>query len=172
MVRCAMPRPSTVANAPPVGCARATHGQHRRADQQHLLQDQDEGRRHDVAGVAADRIEDRLQQDVGRARRCERRLDQAAVGARAAGGELGRQGIDRDGDAVRGRPEDEQIGGIGVDRNMDGGALEHVALGPGRDADHCKSLAAVKRRARFSQFAARIATLTAPLASRVCTIRG
>ena len=44
-------------------------GQQRRADQQHLLQDQHEGRRHDVAGVAADRVEDRLQQDVGRARR-------------------------------------------------------------------------------------------------------
>ena len=95
-------------------------GQHRRADQQRLLQDQHEGRRHDVAGVAADRIEDRLQQDVGRARGGKRRLDEAAVGARAARGELGRERIDRDRDAVGRRPEDEQVGGIGVDRNVGG----------------------------------------------------
>src|SRR5262245_41944792 len=36
-------------------------GEHRSADQQHLLQDQHEGRGHDVARVAADRVEDRLQ---------------------------------------------------------------------------------------------------------------
>ena len=34
---------------------------------------------------------------------------------------------------------------------MDGGALEHVALGPGRDADHGEGLAAVERRVRLRQ---------------------
>src|SRR5262249_13899173 len=38
------------------------------ADQQRLLEDQQEGRRHDVAAVAADRVEDRLQQEVRRTR--------------------------------------------------------------------------------------------------------
>ena len=50
------------------GLRQRDDGQQRRADQQHLLQDQHEGRRHDVAGIAADRVEDRLQQNVGRAR--------------------------------------------------------------------------------------------------------
>ena len=54
---------------------------------------------------------------------------------------------------------------------MDGGALEHVALGLGRDADDGEGLAAVERRARLGERAARTATLTAPLASSVCTIR-
>jgi hypothetical protein len=54
----------------------------------YLLQYQHEGRRHDVAGIATNRVVDRLQQNVGRTGRRERRLDQAAVGARAAGGKL------------------------------------------------------------------------------------
>ena len=81
------------------GLRQGDDGQHRGADQQHLLQDQHEGRRHDVARVAADRVEDRLQQDVGGARGRQRRLGQAAVGARAARGELRRQRIDRKRDA-------------------------------------------------------------------------
>ena len=124
------------------------HGQaaqRRSADQKRLLQDQHEGRRHDVARIAADRIEDRLQQGVGRARGGERRLDEAAIGARAARRELGGERIDRDRDAVARGPEDEQVGGIGVDRNVSRHALEHVALGAGRDADHREGLAAVDR---------------------------
>ena len=77
---------------------RLRHGQaaqRRGADQERLLQDQHEGRRHDVARIAADRIEDRLQQDVGRARGGERRLDEAAIGARAARRQLGGERIDR-----------------------------------------------------------------------------
>src|SRR5215475_1630159 len=62
--------------------------QHRRADQQRLLQDQHEGSRHDVAGIPANRVEDRLQQDLGRARGGERGFDQAAIGSRAARGKL------------------------------------------------------------------------------------
>jgi hypothetical protein len=47
------------------GLSQCDHGQQRCADQEHLLQDQHEGCRHDVAGITADRVEDRLQQDFG-----------------------------------------------------------------------------------------------------------
>ncbi len=125
------------------------HGEEGRADQQHLLQDQHERRRYDVARIAADGIEDRLQQHVGRARGRKRRLDQAAVGARASRRELGREGADRGRDPVGGRPEDEEISGVGVDRNVHRQALEHVALRVGRNADHSEGLAAVERGLRL-----------------------
>ena len=126
-------------------------GQHRRANQQHLLQDQHERRRHDIACIAAHRVEDRLQQNVSRADGGERRLDQAAVGAGAARGEFGRKRTDRDRDATAHRSEQEKVGGVGIDRKVHGGALEHVALRLGRDTDHGEGLAAVERRARLCE---------------------
>ena len=104
---------------------------------------------------------------------CQRRLDQAAVGARAAGSELRRERIDRDPNAAGNRSKDEQVGGIGIDRNVDRRTLEHVPLGPRRDSDHGKGLAAVERRAslrigvcanRYAHSAARIQRFYDPAA--------
>ena len=73
-------------------------------------------------------------------------------------------------DAARHCSEDEQVGGIGIDRKVGGVALEHVALRPGRNADHGEGLAAVERRARLGERLGATATSTAPLASKVCTM--
>ena len=146
-----MPRPSTLANAPAAALRQRDAGEERRADQQRLLQDQQESCRDNVARVAADRVEDRLQQYVGGARAGQRRLDEAAVRARAAGGEFRRQRVDRDRNAARQRSEKKQVGGIGVDRNVGRDALEHVALGAGRDADGGEGVAAVDQRPRVRE---------------------
>ena len=70
-----------------------------------------------------------------------------------------------------GGSEDEQVSGIGVDRNVHRRALEHVALGAGRDADDREGLAAVKpRRAPRRAFQRATPRWTAPLASSVWTI--
>ena len=70
-------------------------GQHRRTDQKGLLQDQHKRRRDDVARIAAHRVEDRLQQNVGRVRARQFRLDEASVRARASRNEIGRQMLRR-----------------------------------------------------------------------------
>jgi hypothetical protein len=107
------------------------------------------GRRHGIARVAADRVEDRLQQDLGGAGGGERCLDDAAIRARAAGRKLGRQRADSDRNAAGRRAEQEQICGIGIDRQMGCVAFEDVALGTGRNADGCEGLAAFERCARL-----------------------
>ena len=150
MVRWATPRPSTPANAPPAARQRSA-GQHRRADQEGLLQDQHERRRNDVARIAAHRVEDRLQQNVGRARARQLRLDEASVRACASRNELGRQCSNGRGDPACGRSEDEQVGGIRVDRDVSGDALEHVALGACRDFDGGKGLPTIDCGARLGK---------------------
>src|SRR5947199_10372590 len=56
-----------------------------------------------------------------------------------------------DRDATAHRSEKEKVGGVGIDRKVHGGALEHVALRLGRDTDHGEGLAAVERRARLCE---------------------
>jgi len=127
-------------------------------------------RRNDVARIAADGIEDRLQQNVCRTHARQLRLDQASVGAGAARHKLGSQCADRGGDAAGGRSVYEQIGGIGIDRDVGRDALEHVTLGAGRDIDGGEGLAVVDRRTSLARVRARTVTLNAPLASSVSTI--
>ena len=50
-----------------------------------------------------------------------------------------------------GGPEDEQVRGIGVDRDVSRQPLEHVPLGPGRYADDREGLAAVDGGMRLGE---------------------
>jgi hypothetical protein len=145
-----MPLPHTC-NGSAAALRQRDAGEECRADQQRLLQDQQEGCRDYIARVAADRVEDWLQQYVGGARAGQRRLDEAAVRARAAAGEFRRQRVDRDRNAARQRSEKKQVGGVGVDRNVGRDALEHVALGAGRDADGGEGVAAVDQCPRVCE---------------------
>ena len=78
-------------------------------------------------------------------------LTRLPSGACASRNELGRQCSNGRGDATCGRPEDEQVGGIRVDRDVGGDALEHVALGACRDFDGGKSLSTIDRGARLGK---------------------
>jgi hypothetical protein len=118
-----------------------------------LLQDQQKGRRNDVARITANRVEDWLQQNIGRAQACQFRFDKASVRACASRDEIGRQGSDSRGDPARGRPEHEQVGGIRVDRDVGGDALEDVAFGIWRDIDSGKSLPTIDCGARLGNCA-------------------
>ncbi len=124
-------------------------GQHGRTDQEGLLQDQHKRRWNDVARIAAHWVEDRLQQNVGWAHARQSRFDKASVRARASRNELGRQCSDGRGHATCGRPEYEKVGGIRVDGDVSGDALEHVALGACRDFDSGKSLPTIDYGARL-----------------------
>ena len=112
-----------------------------------MLQDQHKRRRDDVACIATYRVEDRLQQNVGRARARQFRLDKASIGTCASRNEIGRQCADRRGDATCGRPEYEQVGGICVDRDVSRDAFEHIALGARGDFDGGKGLSTIDCRA-------------------------
>ena len=137
------------------------------------MQDQHKRRGNDVARIAAHRVEDRLQQNVGRTRARQFRLDEAAVRACAARNELRCQCSDGRGQATCGRPEYEQVGGVRIDRNVSGDALERVALSACRDFDGGKSLSTIDcgmrlgKRAganRNAQCSARIERLDDPAA--------
>src|SRR6202042_2357552 len=87
----------------------------RDAEQQRLLKDEDEGGWHDVAGVAAGRVEQRLRQEINRrAATGHRRVDEASLAARAPLCDLGRGGRGALRDALQGAAVEKKIGRIDI----------------------------------------------------------
>ena len=117
MMRCASPWPITATAEPRARGAVLPAGlegdaaQHRRPHQQRLLQDQHEGGRNDVTGIAAGRIEQWHGQDLGRAVGGEEPSRRPAL-PRAVATEIGGDGSHRLGQALQRAAEDEEIGRI------------------------------------------------------------
>ena len=123
-------------------CSKATPPSVADPMQQGLLQDQHEGRRHDVAGIAAGRIEQRLVQDLDRRALRQRRAVEAAVGARIAR-QRGRPmtapvALE---DALQRAVVEQEIGGIDIGRQARPAARQDLALGARRNVEDAEDLA-------------------------------
>ena len=102
--------------------------QRRRAHEQGLLQDQHEGGRHDVAAIAAGRIEQRLVQHLDRRAFRQRRAIEAAVGPGVARQQVGGDRAARLEDALERPVVEQEIDGIDIGRQRaPGGPPEHRA---------------------------------------------
>ncbi len=89
---------------------------------------------HDIARIAAGRIEQRLREHGYRLRARQRVKRETAVGARASGEHAHADVADRLGDAAEHPAVEDQIGGIDIGRQMHVVALEQVALGVARNS--------------------------------------
>ena len=140
--------PAAGSNAALLECDAA---ERRRAHQQRLLQDQQERRRHDVAAIAAGRIEQRLVQDLHRRAAGERGAIEAAIRTGAAGREIRPDLADGFLNALERAVVEQEIGGIDVGREPRLSALQHLALGSGRNAQDAEYLAPGERGLRFGE---------------------
>ena len=125
--------------------------QRRRPHEHGLLQDQHEGGRDDIAGIAAGRIEQRLVQDLDRRALQQRRAIEAAVGAGIARQQVGHDGVRALEDALQHAIVEQEIGGIDVGRQARPAAGQNLALGARRNVEDAEDLASGQRRLRLGQ---------------------
>ena len=123
------------------------HASHRGgAEEQRLLQDQDEGGGNDIARIAAGRIVQRLRQQLDRRGAGQSRVRKAAVGSRAALGDFGADGSARFGDALQRAVVEKEIGRIDISGHSGLVALQHLPFGVLRNVDDREHLPSRQRR--------------------------
>ena len=144
----------------------APHG--RRAEEQRLLQDQDEGCGNDIARIAAGRVEQRLRQRLDRRATGQRRVRKAAVDSRSARSDLRRDGAACFGDSLQRAIEQKEVCRIDKSRDSSLVAFQHLLLGVFGDADDREHLAPCRAPpARRPGCPSEPSTLIASSASRV-----
>ncbi|MCY1372055.1 hypothetical protein D9M69_592350 [compost metagenome] len=121
------------------------------AHHQSLLQYQQKGGRHDIAGIATRRIEQGLIQYFDRRKTIQRCAREAAIRARSTRSQRVRYRGCSLGETLGRAIVEEKIGGIDIGRKARGVAFEQFALGALRNAEDTKNFAPVECLTRFGE---------------------
>ena len=159
--------PTPPARASPLLERDASNG--RDAQEQGLLQNEDESSRNDVACVSARRVEQRLRHELDGRGPGQGRVSEAAVGSRSTLGEVGADGSGRFGDSLQHAAEEEKIGRNDISGDAGPIALQDLLFGILRNSDDAEHLASRQRRWASARLSARTATVIATSALKVCT---